>query len=164
MRLPLLSFALLATSIALVGCPGDENGAAKCEDFTPPASFDAQNPKVSFSKDVMPLFKGSCAFTSCHGLQGSNNGVFLGESGGPAAVHASLVGRRSSKLQTMDLVKAGDPRESFMMRKVDGSHCVLDGQCTGGTCGESMPRNEELMPIESRDTIRRWIAQGAKND
>jgi hypothetical protein len=79
-------------------------------------------------------------------------------------VHASIVGRRSSKLQTMDLVKPGDPRESFLMRKLDGSHCVLDKQCTGGTCGDSMPRREETLPIEERDTIRRWIAQGAKND
>jgi hypothetical protein len=97
-------------------------------------------------------------------VQGSDNGVFLGESGGPAAVHASIVGRRSSRLQTMDVVKAGAPRESFLMRKIDGSACTLDAQCTGKTCGETMPRSEELLPIETRDTIRRWIAQGAKND
>jgi hypothetical protein len=64
----------------------------------------------------------------------------------------------------MAIVKPGDPRESFLMRKIDGSHCVLDAQCVGSTCGESMPRDEEIMPIETRDTIRRWIAQGAKND
>lgn len=146
----------------MTGCPTEEGES--CSDYVPPASFDAQNPKVSFSKDVVPIFKPSCAFTNCHGLQASANGVFLGESGGPAAVHASLVGRRSSKMQTMDLVKAGDPRESFLMRKLDGSHCVLDAQCTGGTCGDSMPRREETLPIEERDKIRRWIAQGAKND
>lgn len=154
----------MACAALLVGCPNNGGEGDSCSDYSPPASFDPQSPTVSLSRDVVPIFKRSCAFTSCHGLQGSNNGVFLGESGGPAAVHASVVGRRSSKLQTMDLVKAGDPRESFLMRKVDGSHCVLDAQCTGGTCGESMPRREETLPLEERDTIRRWIAQGAKND
>jgi hypothetical protein len=61
-------------------------------------------------------------------------------------------------------VKPGDPRESFLMRKLDGSHCVLDGQCAGGNCGQSMPRDDESLPIDARDKIRRWIAQGAKND
>lgn len=147
----------------MMGCPSDGEGES-CSDYVPPASFDAMTPAVSFSKDIMPIFKPSCAFTNCHGLQASSNGVFLGEGSGPGAVHANLVGRRSSKLQTMDLVKAGDPRESFLMRKLDGSHCVLDSQCTGGTCGDSMPRREETLPIEERDKIRRWIAQGAKND
>lgn len=158
-----LVLASIACAVLLAGCPKEEDGAT-CSDYTPPASFDPQSPTVSFSKDITPIFKTSCAFTACHGLQGSNNGVFLGESGGPAAVHASLVGRRSSKLQRMDLVKAGDPRESFVMRKLDGSQCVLDSECTGGTCGDSMPRREETLPLEERDKIRRWIAQGAKND
>jgi hypothetical protein len=158
-----LLLSSIACAIALCGCPGDSEERT-CSDYSPPASFDAQNPQVSFSRDILPIFKTSCAFTACHGLQGSNNGVFLGESGGAAAVHQSLVGRRSSKLQSMDLVKAGDPQQSFAMRKLDGSHCVLDSQCTGGTCGDSMPRREETLPIEERDKIRRWIAQGAKND
>lgn len=162
MRSLLLVALLGGASVALGGCPKDE--AEVCNDYVPPASFDAQNPKVSFSRDVLPVFKGSCAFTSCHGLQGSNNGVFLGESGGAGAVHASLVDRRSSRLVTMSLVKPGDPRESFLMRKIDGSACVLDAQCKDGDCGDTMPRREEIMPIETRDTIRRWIAQGAKND
>jgi hypothetical protein len=50
------------------------------------------------------------------------------------------------------------------MRKIDGSHCVLDAQCTGGDCGQSMPRNSETLPLEARDKVRRWIGQGAKND
>jgi hypothetical protein len=150
-------------ALSLTACPKDDP-ADSCNDYTPPASFDPQTPAVSFSKDVQPIFKLSCAFTNCHGLQASSNGVFLGDTAGPAAVHASIVSRRATALQTMDLVKPGDPRESFLMRKLDGSQCVLDSQCTGGTCGDSMPRQEETLPLEDRDTIRRWIAQGAKND
>ena len=36
--------------------------------------------------------------------------------------------------------------------------------CTGGSCLESMPKNEGLLDLATRDKVRRWIAQGAKND
>lgn len=147
---------------ALAGCPGDGEDAPKCSDYEPPASFDPQTPAVSFSNDVMPIFKQSCAFTACHGLSGSNNGVYLGDD--KDAVHRGIVDVRTDLLPSMAFVKPGDPRNSFLMRKVDASQCVLDPQCVDKTCGEAMPKDEGTLPIETRDTIRRWIAQGAKND
>ena len=153
--------SMVAFSVPLGGCPGDED---TCSDYTPPASFDALNPTVSFARDVMPIFGEGCAFASCHGsASGNTNGVFLGGTD-PARVHQAIVDVRSSKLPTMSFVKAGDPRESFLLRKMDGSHCVLDAQCTGNDCGQSMPRNDDTLSLDERDTIRRWIAQGAKND
>ncbi len=163
---PLCSIvATLASALLLVepleGCGSDE---AQCRDDVPPASFDPQTPSVAFARDVKPIFKQSCAFTSCHGsLSGSSNGVFLGGED-PQRVHAAIVGVKATKLPTMALVEPADPRASFLLRKMDGSHCVLDAQCTGGDCGQVMPRNGETLPVESRDTVRRWIAQGAKND
>jgi hypothetical protein len=152
--------SLIAFAVPLGGCPDDE----VCTDYSPPASFDAQNPKVTFAKDVMPIFTQGCAFPSCHGsTTGNTNGVFLGGTD-PTRVYQAIVEVRSSKLPTMSYVKPNDPRESFLQRKVDGSHCVLDAQCTGADCGQSMPRNDETLPMGERDTIRRWIAQGAKND
>ncbi len=154
--------SMIAFAVPLGGCPGDDK--AVCKDYSPPASFDAQNPTVTFAKDVMPIFSQSCAFTSCHGsASGNANGVFLGAAD-PVRVYQAIVDVRSSKLPTMSYVKPGDPHESFLMRKMDGSHCVLDAQCTGTDCGQSMPKNDETLPIESRDIVRRWIAQGAKND
>lgn len=153
--------SMIAFAVPMSGCPDDSE---VCSDYSPPASFDANNPTVSFSKDVMPVFTQSCAFTSCHGSStGSANGVFLGGAD-PTRVHKAIVDVRSSKLPTMSYVKASDPRESFLMRKMDGSHCVLDAQCTSGDCGQSMPRNDETLSLETRDKVRRWIAQGAKND
>ncbi len=153
---------LIALAVPLGGCPGDEPSA--CADYAPPASFDAQTPTVSFSRDVMPIFAQSCSFSSCHGSSaGSANGVFLGGTDA-SLVHQAIVDVRSSKLPEMSFVKPGDPRESFLLRKMDGSQCALDARCTGGTCGQSMPQNDTTLPIETRDTVRRWIAQGAKND
>lgn len=151
----------VASLLFLGGCSKDEKS---CADDPPPASFDAHQPTVSFAKDVMPIFGQSCAFASCHGsASGSANGVFLG-GGDPALVHQAIVDVRSTKLPTMPLVKAGDPRESFLMRKMDGSQCALDPQCTESDCGQSMPKNDALLSSDARDTVRRWIAQGAKND
>jgi hypothetical protein len=159
-----IALATLAATIALAvplgGCPDED----VCRDYSPPASFDPATPTVSFADDVMPIFGNSCAFSTCHGsATGDANGVFLGGSD-PEAVYKAIVDVRSSELPTMSYVKAGDPRESYLMRKMDGSHCILDAQCTDGDCGLSMPRNDEMLPIEARDVVRRWIAQGAKNE
>lgn len=136
---------------------------SSCNDYTPPAGFDATKPPVSFSKDVMPIFQASCAFSTCHGSTvGPANGVFLGKDA--ARVHAAIVGVRGDELTTMPFVTAGDPRASYLMRKMDGSQCALDAQCSGGSCQTSMPKNEGLLDVGTRDTVRRWIAQGAKND
>lgn len=153
--------SMIAFAVPLGGCP---DGEAVCSDYSPPPSFNAQAPTVSFAKDVMPIFGQSCAFTSCHGSStGNANGVFLG--GNDASkVHKAIVDVRSIELPNMSFVKPGDPRESFLMRKMDGSQCALNAQCEDKDCGQSMPRGDELLPIEQRDTVRRWIAQGAKND
>lgn len=155
-------FAVAFAAAAIAGCSGDEKKA--CSDDTPPSSFDPSSPAVSFSKDVMPIFATSCAFSSCHGsLSGDTNGVYLG-SGDPAKLYAGIVGVRSGELPTMAFVEPNDPGKSFLMRKMDGSQCAFDAQCTGGTCEESMPKGEDLLPVETRDVVRRWIAQGAKDD
>ena len=152
----------LALAITTASCSTDPPASA-CGDYTPPAGFNATTPAVSFSKDVMPVFAQSCAFSTCHGSSvGSPNGVFLGRDA--AKVHAAIVGVRGDELTTMPFVTPGNPRESYLMHKVDGSQCSLDSQCTGGSCQGSMPRNTTLLDVPTRDIVRRWIAQGAKND
>jgi hypothetical protein len=72
----------------------------------------------------------------------------------------------------MDIVKAGDPAHSFMMYKLDGNFpttpsnnevtCSSLTCASHQTCGQAMPSLG--MTLASRDTIRRWIAQGAQNN
>ncbi len=178
---PLLSCSLalsLALGIfAVAGCTGSSGGgdagtdgssdggadvAPGCKTHEVPASTDLAKPSVAFRKDVLPVFEQSCAFSACHGATtGKANGVFLGK-GDPDRVHSAIVGRPSVTLPNMNFVTAGDAKKSFLMRKMDGDQCALD--CGPPGCGSSMPRNEEPLPIEQRDVLRRWIAQGAKND
>ncbi|HVY48474.1 MAG TPA: hypothetical protein VHB21_21445 [Minicystis sp.] len=70
------------------------------------------------------------------------------------------------------IVNPGHPETSFMMFKIDA---VLgsDGTSTfcsklkcapNGGCGYSMPQNGPELASADKETIRRWIAQGAKDD
>lgn len=158
------SIATLALGAVLASCSSsDPPASSSCNDYQPPASFDATAPAVSFSRDVMPVFGQSCAFSTCHGSTvGPANGVFLGRDA--PKVHAAIVNVRGSELPTMPFVAPGNPRESYLMRKMDGSQCALDAQCTGGSCQDSMPKNTDVLDVTTRDIVRRWIAQGAKND
>lgn len=157
----LFTLTLLSTTLgAATGCPGED---AECKDYTPSPSFDANAP-VSLRADVRPIFAASCAFSTCHGSTiGDPNGVFLGAADGPA-LRRALVDVPSGQLPTMPFVKPGDPRNSYLLRKMDGSHCVLDPQCKGGSCGDPMPKGEGALPPGDRDKIRGWIAQGAQDN
>lgn len=147
----------------MCACSAEPTPEPACKDYAPPADFDALNPRVSFTRDVMPVFAQSCAFSTCHGANaGSANGVFLGRDA--SRVHAAVVGVKGDELPTMAFVLPGNPRESYLMRKMDASQCVLDAQCAGGSCQGSMPKNEASLDLATRDVVRRWIAQGAKND
>jgi hypothetical protein len=74
----------------------------------------------------------------------------------------------------MKIVAAGDPAHSFMMYKLDGdptaSNMNDEVSCSkltcaaGMTCGGAMPSGGPQLTSSDRDIIRRWIAQGAKNN
>jgi hypothetical protein len=161
-----ISFAFVAVALVSVtaNC-GSPTPSATCNDDVTATASDAV---VSFSKDVMPLFAQSCAFSSCHGAStGKANGVYLGSD--RERVHTATVGAKGLEHPTMLLVAAGKSRESYLMRKMDGTQCALDAQCTGapaGTpgCQSSMPKGDVPLDLATRDIVRRWIAQGAKND
>ena len=153
----------IATSSA-ISCTSSSGGGPTCNDYQPPTGFDTAAPVVSFANDVMPIFAQSCAFSTCHGSStGSANGVFLGKDA--ARVYTAIVGVRGDELQTMPFITAGDPRQSYLMRKMDGSQCALDAQCSGGSCLHFMPQtNDTVLDLPTRDIVRRWIAQGAKQN
>jgi hypothetical protein len=164
MRSFLVAFtvALAAVCSSCTSSSGSSSGSS-CNDYQPPAGFDATTPSVSFANDVMPIFGQSCAFSTCHGsTTGPSNGVFLGKD--PARAFAAIINVRGDELQTAPFVTPGDPHQSYLMHKIDGSQCTFDSQCTGSTCQSSMPKSEDLLDVSTRDIIRRWIAQGAKNN
>ena len=151
---------LTAVALLATGCSGDEKSQGECTSYSPPAGYDASQASVTFARDVQPIFVRSCAFESCHGGQPAEADLFLGKDA--ARVHMNLVGVPSKSLPAMFRVEAGDPKDSLLMRKLDGDACAIAG-CTG-TCAETMPVASDRLAESERLAIRSWIAKGANND
>ena len=152
---------------------GGNDGGACLGPFV--SCADLTTPTVSFAADIVPIFQPSCgiAGSTCHGTTSSEQeSLYLGTvDGGTDAgfVVKGLVGVASLEDPTMVLVKASDPANSYLMHKLDGDQCTLATSCaTSGTqytdCGQQMPYSSPPLDESTRDTIRRWIAQGAQNN
>jgi hypothetical protein len=107
-------------------------------------------------------------------------------SGQIAAIFAQAVGQPSTLQPSLSdssmmvgnpgmmIIAPGDPEHSFMMYKLDGDpnatnvndevSCSTLSCASGMTCGGSMPSGGPQLSSTDRNTIRRWIAEGAKND
>jgi hypothetical protein len=139
--------------------------AGPCVPYMVPAGTNLMTPAVSFTADVMPVFQANCASASCHGLSQSTTGLALGNGATNATTaYTRLVGPMSGELATMPYVTAGEPGNSFLMHKMDADLCSLDAACSGGSCQRPMPYDVGVLPVDQRDIVRRWIAQGASSD
>ncbi|HUJ61850.1 MAG TPA: hypothetical protein VLX92_25270 [Kofleriaceae bacterium] len=172
LRCSLLAIVLAAcgTSPPGVGSGLDGGVTGTCPLYVVPSTTDLMSPAVSFKSDVMPIFNHSCGSTICHGTTSSpQGGLFLGQESAMTAdastVYANLVGKPSGELSGMAFVSADDPGNSYLMHKLDGDQCAYESACTGGSCMHLMPSDgSEPLPVATRDTVRRWIAQGAMSN
>jgi len=74
----------------------------------------------------------------------------------------------------MDIVHPGDPTQSFLWYKLNGTNATLDATNTCergdlGTCGSPMPlplmgSTITSLPEADRDLFCNWIVQGAKDN
>jgi hypothetical protein len=151
---------------------GGQGGGSACFDY---ASFNGASPVVSFKADVLPIFRGSCGLSNaCHGNpNGPLSQPYLGPplNAGQAsqadidAVLANIVNVEASKEPLMKRVAPSAPEVSFLMHKMDGTLTCPTLKCSSGAgCGGSMPLGGPTLPQQTRDVVRRWIDQGAKND
>jgi hypothetical protein len=175
--------ACVVSVSALASCSSpatspDAGTAGGCPPYVSDAGL--STPSVSFARDVMPIFVESCAIggASCHGDPSvvASARPLLGSLGGDAGtsifqrVQSGLVGVRSGEDLSMNLVTAGDPAHSFLMHKMDGDQCTLIPECDRAgsyrpNCGVFMPyQAPSILDVVARDTVRRWIDQGAMND
>jgi hypothetical protein len=152
----------------MFGCGDGETGettggTATCFDY---ASFNGASPAVTFSADVLPIFQQACGLSSsCHGDGAPVAQPYLGASSSPdiQKIFDQNVNVDSLKEPNMKIVKPNEPQNSFLMHKMDGTLSCAPVEC-GANCGGSMPLGAPLRSEADRDKVRRWIAQGAKND
>jgi hypothetical protein len=115
------------------------------------AAETAAAPPVSFATDIAPLLRTRCA--TCH-LTGNEAGEIALH---PKAAYANLVGVKAT-VSAYERVKAGAPDESYMVMKLEGTH--LDN----GGAGARMPFAAPPLEAEKIEMIRRWIAEGAREN
>ena len=188
MRALWLASALL-TCAASFGCEaylidgptlGGEGGAAGAatvvdtcatfyEDFEPTED-------VSFRQDLVPILQTHCNANICHGgdHEKAQASLWLGPEEGQEAsdedlwfVYRSLIDIRSTVAPRLALVRGGNAKESYFMRKLDDCHDPEGLECTLGSgdgpeaCGDAMPVLSAALPEEERSLFRSWIANGA---
>lgn len=177
----LVTAATAGTALSTAGCDGNGGGTggaggtpdSACFDYS---SFDGTTPEVTFQADVLPFFQQSCGVSnSCHGdiNQPNENRPYLGPNKSETAtteqidaIFAAIVDVGSFYEPGMMLVKSGDPENSFLMHKLDGTLECSALQCAESKdCGTLMPQGvSDPVDQATRDKVRRWIAQGAKNN
>lgn len=119
---------------------------------------------VPFSQ-VQELFTRTCAMPACHG-RGANGG---GGSGGLFLTDAmtsyeAMVNHPSDQVGRLRLVAPGDPDNSYLMIKVEGTMRRLADCATSpgrNPCGVQMPQLAAPLTTAERALIRNWIRAGA---
>ena len=126
--------------------------------------------EVSFRADVAPVLA-QCSVchssepprvprleecTECHLDNPPAGGMDL--HGTPEFIHTNLVDVNSTELPAMFRIRRGDPEQSYLWRKVNGTHIEAGGS------GSAMPLGTEPLDKEELDLIEAWILNGAPLD
>lgn len=150
----------VATDLGVVVDGGDDAGA----DAGDAGADDVPAAAASFTQ-VQAIFTRTCITPACHGSSGSG-GMRLRDA---AESHAALVGRPSDQVPSVQLVAPGDPDNSYLVMKVEGTmRRLLPTECMvspgRNPCGAQMPQLAAPLTQEERTLIRAWIAAGAMMD
>jgi hypothetical protein len=110
---------------------------------------------ISFSRDVQPIFSARC--TMCHHESDYMGGLSLS----PSLSYDQLVNAPAVGAPKFNRVAAGKPEASYLVMKLEGPHAKVGGK------GWLMPPPTNpfiRLGSSDRETIRRWIAQGARRN
>ena len=139
---------LLATLAACSGGSGGGGGGNNPPPPPPPPPPPAFNPV--FSEIQTQVFDIDCATSGCHQGAGAPQGLRLDA----ANSYALLVDVDSTQDPTFKRVAPGDPDNSYLIRKLEGTASV----------GAQMPAGAPPLPQAEIDIMRQWIIDGALDD
>ena len=140
------SVLLLVASIMSACGGGDGTGVASPPTLPPPPPASG----TEFSDIQANVFTPNCATAGCHVGAGAPQGLILDE----ANSYTLLVGVASNEVPTILRVAVGDPDNSYLIQKLEG---------TAGA-GAQMPLNAPPLAQATIDNIRQWITDGAIDD
>ncbi len=141
-----LAFVAAAMTVAVsLACAGDGTGVD---------NGDTGGDAPTLAADVQPIFTANCAFSGCHGGASPAQGMNL--SAGQA--YANAVNVPSNELPGMDRIEPGDPDQSYLVNKIQGTQADVGGS------GQRMPLGGNPLSDADINTIRAWITAGADNN
>jgi hypothetical protein len=103
----------------------------------------------SYAADIEPIFAKRCG--DCHSAGEAKAHLILD----PGRGYEDLVGKAAFQVPGMQLVKPGDPANSYLWKKLD--HSAREGK--------GMPRTlfgSKKLPNNELELIRAWIETGAR--
>jgi hypothetical protein len=93
------------------------------------------------------VFSVNCAVPGCHGGAAAQQGMRLD----PGFAAGNLISIASPRDANLIRVIPGNPNDSFIIRKLEGTQ----------TLGDRMPQGGPYLPQSTIDVIRQWIQDGA---
>jgi len=135
-------FVLPVAAVLITACDGG-NGDGGIS-MPPPV------PDAVFSDIQANVFTTTCATSGCHAGAGAPQGLLLDE----ANSYMLLVGVQSGEVPALLRVNPGDPDNSYLVQKLEGT----------AASGEQMPLGRAPLPQATIDVIRQWISEGALDD
>ena len=143
----LLCIALLT----LAGCGSDGGGdTVPTAAGAPATSSTSTTPTTppTHDVDIQPIWEKSCGAT-CH-INDDDGGLQLGND-----AYDQIVGVASDDVPTMNLIEPGSLDDSYLWRKLDGTHIAVGGE------GFTMPRGSFTLKKRDKNRIEAWILDGA---
>lgn len=143
--------AVLAILVSFIsGCGGGSGSGGSASTPPPPPNPPPPPFGANFSEIQANVFTPNCATAGCHSGAGAPQGLRLEES----TSYAMLVDVASNQVPTLDRVDPGNPADSYLVQKLEGTAAV----------GAQMPLNGTPLQQASIDVIRQWIIDGAIDD
>lgn len=148
-----ISFPAWGTTLALIsifvsGCGGGSGSSGTTSPPPPPPPPPAFG--ANFSEIQDNVFTPTCATAGCHTGAGAPQGLRLDAS----TSYALLVNVASTEDGTILRVEPGDPDNSYLIQKLEGTASV----------GGQMPLGGTPLSQGTIDIIRQWITDGAIDD
>lgn len=108
----------------------------------------------TLSADVQPILTTNCALSGCHAGAQPAQGMNLSD----GQTFSNTVNVASNQLPSMDRIEPGEPNQSYLVHKIQGTQAGVGGS------GNRMPLGGQALSQSQIDLIRAWITAGANNN
>jgi hypothetical protein len=130
---------------------------AEAEAGVPDLGSDETGPQeVSFAGELAPLIEATCFGAACHDQTPAAGTLNLSAANGDPYLDLTT---RSHALSGMPYVTVGDPDQSYLYRKLVGTHAM--GDLEGQGSGTQMPQGAPPLSPGQLDLFEDWILTGA---